>query len=394
MVPYERDNALDFIQALSTERRRLVGLCAHLTNCADVAEDLAQETLVEAWRHIGALRDEAGRTPWLNAIARHVCLRWMRTQGREMRYGMVAAAGAAVDPVALLETQAADVDVEIELERAELADLLDRALALLPPPTRAMLVDRYVHESPIAEIATRLGCSEGATAKKIARGRLTLHRLFTTDLRQEAEACGLPVVPTPAWQETRIWCTHCGTYRLNGRFVVQGDTAEFVLRCPACFAASGLPATDARGARVAHLVRGVQGYKPALSRLSVWALGFYQQGLLATTVPCAQCGQPALLRRCLPDDAPSLVQGTPGMHVFCPACRITWWTTLSGLALWLPAGRRFWRRYPRIRLRPLREVEVAGRDAVVISFESMTDAAQLDVIYARDTYTLLGVHGD
>jgi DNA-directed RNA polymerase specialized sigma24 family protein len=37
--------------ALHAERARLVHLCAYLTGNGEAAEDLAQETLVEAWRH-------------------------------------------------------------------------------------------------------------------------------------------------------------------------------------------------------------------------------------------------------------------------------------------------------------------------------------------------------
>src|SRR3712207_7136587 len=44
----------------------------------DAAEDLAQETLLEAWRHADKLHDPTGTVPWLWAIARNVCLRHAR----------------------------------------------------------------------------------------------------------------------------------------------------------------------------------------------------------------------------------------------------------------------------------------------------------------------------
>jgi biotin synthase-related radical SAM superfamily protein len=40
------------------ERARLVRLCAKFTGDGDVAEDLAQETLFEAWRHIHNLHSQ------------------------------------------------------------------------------------------------------------------------------------------------------------------------------------------------------------------------------------------------------------------------------------------------------------------------------------------------
>src|SRR5215472_9909772 len=68
---------------LARERPRLAALCAGLTGDPFAAEDLAQETLLEAWRHRATLRDPTNLQSWLSGIARNVCLRWRRAQGRE-----------------------------------------------------------------------------------------------------------------------------------------------------------------------------------------------------------------------------------------------------------------------------------------------------------------------
>jgi RNA polymerase sigma-70 factor (ECF subfamily) len=78
------ENAGAWDLALHAERARLVHLCAYLTGNNDAAEDLAQETLVEAWRHAHKLHDPSGRDRWLAAIARNVCRRWLRARGREL----------------------------------------------------------------------------------------------------------------------------------------------------------------------------------------------------------------------------------------------------------------------------------------------------------------------
>jgi hypothetical protein len=81
------------------------------------------------------------------------------------------------------------------------------------------------------------------------------------------------------------------------------------------------------------------------------------------------------------------------MHLRCDRCGCAHDLTLAGLALWSPAGRCFWRAHLRLRTLPEREVEAAGRAALVTSFESVTDGARLDVVSARDTYEILSVHG-
>jgi RNA polymerase sigma-70 factor (ECF subfamily) len=80
---------------LESERRRLVRLCAAMSGDREAAEDLAQETLLEAWRNRHKLRDPAGAERWLSAIARNVCLRWARRRGREASVHAAVEADAA-----------------------------------------------------------------------------------------------------------------------------------------------------------------------------------------------------------------------------------------------------------------------------------------------------------
>src|SRR5258708_14521383 len=73
----------DFEDILRAERPRLVRMCRRLTGSDAAAEDVAQETLLEAWRHADMLTDATGASRWLAAIARNVALRWARRQGRD-----------------------------------------------------------------------------------------------------------------------------------------------------------------------------------------------------------------------------------------------------------------------------------------------------------------------
>src|SRR5437660_516001 len=72
------------------EWSRLLAYCTRVTAGApgaagaNVAEDLVQQTLLEAWRHASRLYAPEVRMPWLFGIARNVCLRWLRSRGREL----------------------------------------------------------------------------------------------------------------------------------------------------------------------------------------------------------------------------------------------------------------------------------------------------------------------
>lgn len=371
--------------AFVRERPQLVRLCAALTGASEVAEDLAQETLVEAWRNVHKLHDPHGLRPWLVAIARNVCLRWRRKAAQEA--GQCAGSFDRDATPELLD----DLDLERDLERDELADLLDRALALLPPETRAVLLARYVQESSQAEVAARLGLSEGAVAMRLQRGKLALRRVLATDLRGEAAAYGLVDMEGEVWQATRIWCPICGQVRLMGRF--DHDVGEFTLRCAHCVPSYRQePNCNMAYATAPQIFAGVRGFKPALSRLMAHGHDHFKSAVEQRRVSCLVCGQQTtLFTNQIEYPVPPSPVGRRGVWTRCTVCGATADCCLSGIALWSPQGRQFWAQHTRIRLLAERDVSVSGQPAIQISFQSLTSHGQLDVLLARETSRVLVV---
>lgn len=105
----------------------------------------ARKTLLNCWF------DER-RRPW----------RW-----RERRDGMVP------------DTALADGDPAASVQRQQVHDELSRALALVPPRQRAVLVLRYYESLSIAETAEALACSEGTVKSQTARGLAALKAAYT-----------------------------------------------------------------------------------------------------------------------------------------------------------------------------------------------------------------------
>jgi RNA polymerase sigma-70 factor (ECF subfamily) len=373
---------------LRAERTRLVGLCAYLTGNADVAEDLAHDTLIEAWRHQSALRNPAMYQAWLTGIARNVCLRWQQQHVREQQRRVPPPYTLNLSD--LLHDIAADVDLDVELERDELATLLDRALALLPADTRAVLIQKYVEDSPHAEIAARLRLSENAVAVRLHRGKLAFKRILATQLRDDAAAHGLITLPD-TWQETRIWCPNCGQRRLVGH-LHREQRGLFQLWCPDWCTGPGVAIANTY---FPALLNNVKTYKPALSRGMTWLDRYYRaNGTMNRRVVCRVCGREASVELCLPSYA--LAQrDTRGVHVRCDHCRAQspMHECLTGLVRCCGEVQQFWQQHARIRTCPEQEVEADGMAALVVRFESVATAAHLDVVIARDTFQLLQVHG-
>src|SRR6266566_387651 len=171
---------------LPGERSRLVRLCTQLSGSSQVAEDLAQETLYEAWRHRDQLHDPQGQARWHTAIARNICLRWRTLRSRDATHLLRPPSHDLGEPSSLEQELVDPTDLEADVERSELTDLLERALQLLPAPTRHVLVARYVEELPYAAIAEQMGLREGTVKVQAHRGKLALRQVLTTRFREEA----------------------------------------------------------------------------------------------------------------------------------------------------------------------------------------------------------------
>lgn len=342
--------------SFQSERRRLVRLCAAISRDREAAEDLAQETLLEAWRNRHKLRDPAGTELWLNAIARNVCLRWGRRRGR--------------DAVAV-----ADLDVgeagerELELARGELEELLDQALALLPDATRDVLVRHYVDGMPHAEIAEREGISADAVSMRISRGRALLRRLLAAEAGEEAG---------DGWSDTRVWCSSCGARRLQ--MLRNADAVAF--RCPGC-GPEPTAAYDLGNPSFARLLGGLIRPTAILNRGADWSGGYFGAG--AGEADCTCCRRPLRLRtRC--------AGSRRGLHGACHACGHAVWSSAEGIALTRPEARAFRAEHSRIRTLPERDLEYGGTAATLVRLEAASSATGLDVVLARDTLRVLAVH--
>jgi RNA polymerase sigma factor (sigma-70 family) len=378
---------LSFAMLAAEQRPRLVNLCAYLTGNREAAEDLAQESLIEAWRNRSKLSNLPGAAKWLSVVARHMCLRWLRAEGRQAPGGH--GSHNPIDPEPDLENLPVDApDLEMELEREELADLLDQALAQLPAGTRDALIHKYILEMPQAEIAAQLGLSEGAVEARLQRGKLSLRRLLQTDLRADANAFGLFQSPSDGWQPTRIWCPICGQHKLYGQ--LPRGSQDFQLHCPHC---SWEPRSFFVQSNPLPEFEGVSGYKALLHRFRAYMYRYLVSSLREGRATCRRCGQPVGLSYELPPHIASYPGfSRRGVSLKCQACGATSYADIYGLALDTPGAVQFWRQHPRIRTLPEQPLEAEGQAAWRICFQSETDRARLDVLLAQDRYEVLGVY--
>jgi RNA polymerase sigma factor (sigma-70 family) len=325
-----------------TERRRLVRLCASISGDRDAAEDLAQETLLEAWRNQHKLVDPAGADRWVSAVARNVCLRWT-SRRRDL-------------PVAELPEQ--PVEAEVELGRDDLAEILDGALALLPAMQREVLLENVVFERSNGEIADRLGISPDAVSMRLTRGKLALRRLIDAE----------------EWKPTGVWCVSCGDAKLVTRREQDGTAIAF--RCPGCDPAGRAAVFPLDNPFFATLVGGLSRPTAIFGRVADWALGYWSAGD-GSHPSCTRCGADVTVQALTRTD---LRQETHGLFVRCSSCGEEVWSSLVGVAMAAREVRELRRRVPRTRAQTEER-----RDAIVVRF------AERQVAFDRRSFRLLAI---
>jgi len=368
---------------LPSEGAWLVRLCARLSGNADASEDLAQETLLEAWRHRWKLQDPSGRLSWLAAIAGNVCARWRHAQARHGAEYYEGQRGIEIESPG--ESVPDKFDLEVELEHHELVDLLSRAMAMLPAGTRTVLIERYVRDATHAEIGERLNLSEGAVRVRVHRGKVALERVLTEHFTEDLVAYGFGASDPTPWESTRIWCPLCGNRRLTIR--VDRALGTVISRCGDCCPEVDDNITETQDRRVAE---GLKSHKAIFSR-QLSLVTRWQERLSVGQGACARCGDPSGVKIAAQRRS-GLWPCEYGWVARCRTCHNTSFVAAHGLALALPDTQRFWRRYPRIRALPQREVEVNGVQALVVPFASTTGSARLDVIATRSDFRVMGIH--
>jgi RNA polymerase sigma-70 factor (ECF subfamily) len=117
------------------------------------AEDIVQETLVRAWRHLDRLDESAGPVrPWLFTVAQRLAIDAHRAR---------MARPQEVGPAALVSLPGLD-ELENALNRIVIVDALDS----LSRDHRAVIVETYYRGRSVAEAARVLGVPEGTVKSR------------------------------------------------------------------------------------------------------------------------------------------------------------------------------------------------------------------------------------
>ena len=139
---------------------------------AALADDLAQDALVQAWRRLEHFRGEAAFGTWLYRIAYNTFLMHVRRPSVRSTWALDEQPNAD-DASRVAEFCATDLVAQGEVRRA---------LACLSEPERAVIVHCYYLDLSHSEAAFVIGCPLGTLKSHLARALQKLRRRLGEDI--------------------------------------------------------------------------------------------------------------------------------------------------------------------------------------------------------------------
>jgi RNA polymerase sigma-70 factor (ECF subfamily) len=145
-------------------QRRLINLAWRYCRDGALAEDMAQDAFLKAFRSLAAFRGDAKFSTWLTAVAINSYRTWIRDRPPP----------AVVLDRAVLDAREGDSGQTLDASRRDA--IVRRMVTMLPPRYREPMVLYYLNEMDLAETARTLRLPEGTVKARLHRARALLKR--------------------------------------------------------------------------------------------------------------------------------------------------------------------------------------------------------------------------
>ncbi|HEX8708575.1 MAG TPA: sigma-70 family RNA polymerase sigma factor [Pyrinomonadaceae bacterium] len=177
-------DAAAFSHLVAERSGDVYALLYRLTEDAEEARDLTQETFLRVFQSIGRFRGDADLKTWVYRIAINQARnrwRWWRRRRREVTVSLDAHEAGEDQPLsAYLRETGQDPEQETLSRERELT--LRRALRSLSPTYREVVILRDVEGLSYEEVAAALEIGIGTVKSRLSRGRLELRRKLGSSL--------------------------------------------------------------------------------------------------------------------------------------------------------------------------------------------------------------------
>jgi RNA polymerase sigma-70 factor (TIGR02960 family) len=198
-----RGDARAFEELVRPFRGELHALCYRMLGSVHDADDALQESLIRAWRGVGALDDRGYLRAWLYKIATNRCLTALERRGRrELPFDVTS--GTSVTEIRWLEPYPENSPEDRYLATEGVGLAFVAALQHLSAVQRAVLILRDVLGFSAAEVADQLATTPAAVNSAMQRARRAIGALGV-DRMTATGSVGDPAVPAIVAQWMDAW---------------------------------------------------------------------------------------------------------------------------------------------------------------------------------------------
>jgi len=141
------------------------------------AEEIVGDVFFQAFRDLSGWDGRRSPRPWLLGIARHRVLDFYRRKGRRPVLELAFSRFDEEFARRLFDIEKGELP-DAELERTEMARVVELVLSELPPDYEQVLRLRYIQDRRVKEVAEELGATPKAAEARLFRARNAFREAF------------------------------------------------------------------------------------------------------------------------------------------------------------------------------------------------------------------------
>src|SRR6266567_8711240 len=179
----QKGDMVAFEELVARHRDKIYARAFSMMRNEDEALDLSQEAWVKGWQRLKQFQGEASFLTWMTRIVINLCLDQLRKHKRQR-----------AESIEQLDEELGGVERQMpvvtpnpteRLERGELRQRIDEALARLSHEHRTVLILHEFEELEYKEIARRMQCSIGTVMSRLFYARRKMAVLLGSLKREE-----------------------------------------------------------------------------------------------------------------------------------------------------------------------------------------------------------------
>ncbi len=169
----QKGDSYSFDLLVKRYQKKIYFLAYRMVKNHDAADDIAQETFINAYFAIKSFKIGYNFFTWLYRICMNLSINFLKRQKLVIPESQFAQTGKRPleEEVSPLEREATRADPSDHLALKELENKIEKALDSLPPKYKAVLVLRIYEDLSYEEIAKTLKISLGTVMSRLFRAR-------------------------------------------------------------------------------------------------------------------------------------------------------------------------------------------------------------------------------